>query len=44
MEAAKNKIRSFCKSNKEDDNIKLIVIVILAHGEEVQEGEEQWVT
>ena len=39
METALNAIEKFCQSTKDDHNIKLIVIVILAHGEEVQKQE-----
>ena len=39
MERALNAIEEFCQSTKDDHNIKLIVIVILAHGKELQKEE-----
>ena len=39
MKTALTEINQFCQSTKDDHNIKLIVIVILAHGRELQKKE-----
>ena len=40
METAVNAIKKFCQSTEDDHNIKLIVIVILAHGRELKKEEQ----